>query len=1344
MTTSSTPLKILSLDGGGIRGISSLLILEDIMETIRDAKGLDHVPRPCEYFDFIGGTSTGGIIAIMLGRLGMTVDACIRAYRKVAQQAFTPKKAKIIPASPSGAFSAKALEAAIRQTVREFCVETACAARRAQGFSTAETCPHGEMEFRETSCTKTAVLAITKDNVDARPILFTTYDTSAALHGCTIWQVARATSAATTFFKPTRVGRDDIEFIDAGFGYNNPCEVLIEEAQRVFRGRPALRVLSVGTGLGEVVAVGKTRRSIINALKRMAASSKKVAARLDDQYGESGQYYRFNVDQGLEDITLSDWEKASRISAHTRNYLSDNQRTIKKFVDGFISAAYGGDNGENSQTAAAAAVELSATRNRSVAGPWYHLPFSRNKRFVGRGETLTTLKQKLFADGCPSVALVGLGGMGKTQVALELTYWTKANRPDCSIFWVPALSEATFEQAYTDIARKLKIEHGDEKDIKKSVRQYLSSEEVGRWLLIVDNADDIELICGNSDVPRGLEKYLPQSENGRILFTTRSRDVAMRVAEEVVKLDEFSLLEATTLLKKSVARTDLIGDVASTTELLQELTYLPLAITQAAAYLERNEVTTAEYLRLLHNTERDMVELLSQELPDRMRYRESKNAVTATWLVSFKKIREIDRNAADLLSFMSQIEPKAIPQSILPGLESEVQMKSAVGTLCGYAFVTKRADMLDMHSLVHLATRIWLDKEDIAAQTMERAMQHIAETFPSDMYENRRLWREYLPHALRILQRAGAEDTERYELCFWVGRCLQVDGRIREAVHCLEECWRWRSERFAEDHPSRLASQHALAIAYQSNGQIKKALALLEKVVAVQKRTLAEDHPDRLASQHVLAMAYRSDGQIKKAVALLEKVVAVRERTLAEDYPDRLASQHELAIAYRSDGQIKKAVALLEKVVAVRERTPAEDHPSRLASQHALAIAYQSDGQIKKAVALLEKVVAVQKGTLAEDHPDRLASQHALAMAYRSDGQIKKAVALLEKVMAVRERTLAEDHPYRLVSQHALAIAYQSDGQIKKAVALLEKVVAVRERTLAEDYPDRLASQHELAMAYRSDGQIKKAVALLEKVMAVRERTLAEDYPDRLASQHALAIAYQSDGQIKKALALLEKVEAVQKRTLAEDYPDRLASQHVLAIAYRSNGQIKKAVALLEQVMAVRERTLAEDYPDRLASQHELAITYQSDGQIKKAVALLEHVVKVKGGTLAEDHPDRLASQHVLAMAYRSDGQIKKAVALLEHVVKVKGGTLAEDHPDRLASQHELAIAYQSDGQIKKAVALLEQVVAVQKRTLAEDHPSRLTAQRNLVGAYRANGQEQKAMEFEQSVAAVHARHGIP
>jgi len=179
-------------------------------------------------------------------------------------------------------------------------------------------------------------LAITKSNIDTLPTLFKTYDTSATFAACKIWEVARATTAATAFFKPIRIGRDEIEFIDAGFGYNNPCEVLIDESRRQFPERSQMRILSIGTGLGGVVTVRDNVFAIIKALKKMAASSQKVAANLSNRFGDDGQYYRFNVDRGLQDVTLSDWEKHSEISAHTRNYLAENETLVDRFVLHFV------------------------------------------------------------------------------------------------------------------------------------------------------------------------------------------------------------------------------------------------------------------------------------------------------------------------------------------------------------------------------------------------------------------------------------------------------------------------------------------------------------------------------------------------------------------------------------------------------------------------------------------------------------------------------------------------------------------------------------------------------------------------------------------------------------------------------------------------------------------------------------------------------------------------------------------------------------------------------------------------------------------------------------------------
>jgi hypothetical protein len=557
----------------------------------------------------------------------------------------------------------------------------------------------------------------------------------------------------------------------------------------------------------------------------------------------------------------------------------------------------------------------------------------------------------LVSKDCQKLAVVGLGGIGKTQLALEFAYAVKATRSDFSIFWVSAVSAESFEQACAEIARQLRIAPaaGDQEDVKELVRRHLSAETAGRWLLIVDNADDTDLLFGTrtgsgSEGSIGIADHLPESEDGLILFTTRHQEAAVALAGgDVIELEGMSQEEAVTFLEKSLIRKDLLNNEAVTTELLEELTYLPLAIAQATAYLNTNKISITQYLRLLRNTEQDIISLMSQEFRDPTRYRGAKNAVATTWLVSFDQILKFNPVAADLLSFMSCIEPKAIPWSILPSVKPEERIVRAISTLSGYALVVRRGDeeIYDLHRLVQLATRVWIRENGLAAVTVIKVIQHVAEVFPSNEYANRELWREYLPHALRILESTYGEDcVERHDLCIKVGKCLQADGRIQEAVRWLEETLRWANSNLDEEDPSRLASQHALAGVCEANGQVGKAVKLLENIVAVDAKALVEEHPSRLASQHALAGAYRADRQVGKAVELLEHVVAVEAKILGEEHPSRLASQHALAIAYNADGQVGKAVELLEYVVAIKAKVFRNDHPSRLVSQEALADLY--------------------------------------------------------------------------------------------------------------------------------------------------------------------------------------------------------------------------------------------------------------------------------------------------------------------------------------------------------------------------------------------------------------------
>ena len=217
--------------------------------------------------------------------------------------------------------------------------------------------------------------------------------------------------------------------------------------------------------------------------------------------------------------------------------------------------------------------------------------------------------------------------------------------------------------------------------------------------------------------------------------------------------------------------------------------------------------------------------------------------------IAFNKILEHDTLAADLLVFISCIEWRAIPYSILPTAHPEALLADGIGTLCSYSFLEKRdyGKKLDMHRLVHLATRTWISQNGREAETRNAALKHLSEAFPSNDYTNREIWRDYLPHVARIDKDEQWQDTEeKCELYLKVGRCLYVDGRMKEAVLWLQESCEWRDRNLAEDHPLRLASQHELARAYLANGQVKEAVKLLECVEAIQAEVLAEDHPSRL------------------------------------------------------------------------------------------------------------------------------------------------------------------------------------------------------------------------------------------------------------------------------------------------------------------------------------------------------------------------------------------------------------------------------------------------------------------------------------------------------------------
>jgi Tetratricopeptide repeat len=293
-------------------------------------------------------------------------------------------------------------------------------------------------------------------------------------------------------------------------------------------------------------------------------------------------------------------------------------------------------------------------------------------------------------------------------------------------------------------------------------------------------------------------------------------------------------------------------------------------IAQAASYINETKISVATYLSLLQRQEDVEVELLSQDFEDEWRYAESKNPVAVTWLISFHQIQRSNPLAADYLSFMSCIDPGDIPQSLLLPDSSQVKQQNALSLLEAYSFITVNDEFVSLHRLVHLATRNCLRSRGILDQWTVNTGRRLGDVFPSNAHENRLLWRQYLPHALFVLQsKEFQNDThDREILAQKVAQCLFSDRLYHQAEVLFKEVLEKKSKRFKSDDWEMLNSMAWTASTYHNQGRWAEAEKLEVQVMETRKAVLGPEHPDTLTTMASLASTYRNQGRLTKAEKL--------------------------------------------------------------------------------------------------------------------------------------------------------------------------------------------------------------------------------------------------------------------------------------------------------------------------------------------------------------------------------------------------------------------------------------------------------------------------------------------
>jgi tetratricopeptide (TPR) repeat protein len=672
-------------------------------------------------------------------------------------------------------------------------------------------------------------------------------------------------------------------------------------------------------------------------------------------------------------------------------------------------------------------------------------------------------------------------------------------------------------------------------DVLLLVKAWLERKDHGRWLMVVDNADDMQPFFGQhmgsanaraSSHEDGLGRYLPECPHGAILVTTRNKQAGSRLTKgkrpiEVGKMDKG---ETDQLLR---ARLDGISVASSESSALSSrLEHLPLALVQAAAFIQENTIAVGKYLELLDSSDRDLVDLLSREFETDARDSETPRAVAETWILSFEQIQRQNAFAGELLSLMSLLDRQAIPLEFLSRYSKqqqdqeargEIQLTKALGVLKAFSFVVEEKDHgFDIHRLVQLVTRRWLVKKGRMRHFAGQALLAVSHCYPFGQYENSEVCRAYLAHACAVLGSEGTgsrdEKVAKATLLHSVAGFFSYGGQWKDAERFQLEAVELREEVLGSEHPSTLAIMANLASTYRNQGRWEEAEKLGVQVMEMSKTKLGADHPDTLTSMANLASTYRDQGRWNEAEALGVQVMEMSKTKLGADHPDMLTSMANLASTYRDQGRWKEAEALEVQVMETRKRVLGKEHPDTLTSTANLASTYRNQGRWKEAEALEVQVMETRKRVLGKEHPSTLTSMANLASTYRNQGRWNEAEALEVQVMETRKRVLGKEHPDTLTSTANLASTYRNQGRWKEAESLFVQVMETSSRVLGEEHPDTLTSMANLAHTWKSQARLQDALDLMKTCFHHQQQVLGRDHPDTVSTLLVLKGWQEQDG----------------------------------------------------------------------------------------------------------------------------------------------------------------------------------------------------------------------------------------
>ena len=794
-------------------------------------------------------------------------------------------------------------------------------------------------------------------------------------------------------------------------------------------------------------------------------------------------------DVGLSD--LADPQRLALVSAFRKEVARQVRPAEFSDLQGLVQGLSAGVQGAQDKLTKR---EREERRAGQVAGQVLRLA-PRPVFLAGRDELLAELDARLAGGGGAGprvVALYGLGGAGKTSVALEYAH---RHLGEVAVAWqLPAEDPAVLAAGFGELAAQLGAAEGG--DPVATVHGLLATSPA-KWLLMFDNASNRASVA----------RFVPPAGPGRVLITSRNQIWPPGQALDVPVLDPQVAAEFL------ASRTG-DPDRRAAVELADVLGGLPLALEQAAAYVQATGDSLAAYLASFL---RRRPEMLSRGEPTGY-----PGTVATTWRLAFGDLAEAAPGAAGLLRLLAFCSPEAIPLRLLlqplPDmagqlveqvapvltllLEDPLAAGDAVAALRRYSLISPPADgSVSVHQLVQAVTADQMPAE-LAGQWRQATATLIEAAIPrdTDLPETWPVCAALLPHAQAVLDPTSGG-------MFRIAQYLGYSGSYpaaRDLFQVIAGAYR-DDDTYGAEHPDTLAARAGLASWTGEAGDPAAARDQLAALLPVEERILGPDDPATLGTRHELA---RWTGQAGDPAAARDQFAAqlpVRERVSGPEHPDTLTARASLA---RWTGQAGDPAAARDQFAAllpVRGRVSGLEHPETLTDRSNRAYWTGQAGDPAAARDQFAALLPVEERVLGPEHPETLTDRASLARWTGEAGDAAAGRDQYAALLPVRERVLGPEHPDTLTARASLAYWAGQAGDPAAARDQLAALLPVEERVLGLEHPETLTDRASLARWTGEAGDAAAARDQLAELLPVRERVLGPEHPDTLAERAELA-----------------------------------------------------------------------------------------------------------------------------------------------------------------------------------------------------------------------------------------------